>query len=839
VWHTPEVLTWDAWLVRQWRVAVAAGNAGAARQLLARSQQRALWQSVLHDLPAAATDPAAIGAHASALIRSATRATQSLLLLARQAMTEEEALLAAAITEVRRRCAAHGWLILELEPPGELGFLAHTTAPLILGQVQPTALQARCQQLYWSGRALMPALAEVLPAEPLLRRAQHLAAEIEACAQWCRVQLAAAPQRRLLVISACTDPSLRSQGAMLWRAIAEEEVASAPVQSSWLAVEGGESLHHQRLVADALIALEATADPVDTQQLLRLLRSPYLQFGTNAEQAALQEWFGTLGLARWQRAALREALSAVSGAMPAAARLLAWLSRCDALLPLRLQEVTTQWASRFSQCLQAAGFGVAAALDSRDLQRLTRWSELLDEFAALQSVLPALGVEAARAQLLQLARQAVHQAATGDAAITLAAVGHDPLVRYDGIWVLGLTENRWPEAPRPDPYVALSEQRRAQWPEAGVTQRRAQARWLLDRWRRSTSQLVLSHACLEGDLHHRPTALLPLAAEAWQLLEPESRATRESRAQPAVDAQLRPFTPEERARPLRSGVERLRIQQECAFRSQLQWRLGAEPPGRFTDGIPPRLRGTLLHSLLQGLWSELGDQRRLLALRPDEQLALAERHWQAAVQANRAAGAGWLDHAVLERERRRSLRLVSRLLDLDRDRADFSVQSCERDLRWSCAGASMRLRIDRIDQTADGQRVLIDYKSGEAGSIDLADGVPRPLQLAVYVTALAAAGERIDAAALLSLKSDDIGYAGVAATGNLLPGRVRSVDDWADVTRQWRTALEQLLLEHLQGPAPLASDTAVCRNCHLEALCRRSLDADDDRDSTAMTEADA
>ena len=120
-------------------------------------------------------------------------------------------------------------------------------------------------------------------------------------------------------------------------------------------------------------------------------------------------------------------------------------------------------------------------------------------------------------ELLQLAEQARHAARSSDSAITLTGDHGAPLAGYDGIWVLGLAEQRWPEAPRPDPYVPLSEQRRCNWDEAGARQRLEQAQWSLQQWRACAPELVLSHPRLEGDVHHRPSALPGLAQpHVWE-----------------------------------------------------------------------------------------------------------------------------------------------------------------------------------------------------------------------------------------------------------------------------------------------------------------------------------
>ncbi len=820
VWISPEILTWEAWLARQWRDAQLAARA-PARQLLGPAQERLLWEQVLRQLAPPGEDPELLRPHAAALMRSAVRATQSLLTLSRSAMTEEESLLATALRAVRSLCADRGLLSLRLAPPEDLGFLAPCLPPAIAGQQRLTALQQRLQDLYWPDAALLLAPADSRIATPSLFAAAHLEAEIAACARWCRELLQQDGAYRLLVVSAWSDPGAHTQGALLWREFAGGSAATVSDEQrrSLLAVEGGEPLHHQALVADALTALACLSEWIETPALLQLLRSPYFDFGTAGQCSALQLALGSWGLARWSPAALHAALIGQVDKLPAAARLQSWLDAARTLLREAPQRSATRWAETYSECLRLAGFAAATALESRDAQRLARWGELLDEFAGLDAVSTPLGAAAALAALQQQALQSTHQAATGDAAITLSTQMQDPLIRYDGIWVMGMTENRWPEPPRPDPYVALSEQRRFQWPEAGVAQRLQAARWQLGRWQASTDRLTLSFALQEGDVRHRPSAAVA-AAEAWIQLPAAPVEEIRSLATAAQDGGLPAIAAGDRTKPLRGGLARLSAQQECAFRAQAQWRLGADQPALLTDGIPSRLRGMLLHSLLEGIWQELREQQRLLQLTTAQQADLIARHWQGAVLGNAAAGAAWLAPQVLQRERVRAERLMERVLELDRQRAPFTVIQCERETLWNAGGASLRLRIDRIDDSA-GDRLLIDYKSGAAESIRLQEGELRPLQLAAYVAALADAGRPVSAAVLLSLKPADLKYAGAATNKQLLPGRIQEVADWPAAEAQWRIALARLMQEHIGGTVALAASLDACRYCHLPALCRR------------------
>lgn len=817
VWSTPSVHTWEAWLTRQWRAALQRG-AAPPLQLLGGSQERLLWEEVLAQLAGADGDEAAFTLHASALMRAATQATLSCIDPARSASSREERLLASALSGVRRLCATRGLLSLRLADAGALDFLAGTPAPLVVGEARLAPLLEELRRRHWSQDELLLPLPGTPPATPRLLRAADLEQELGACAAWCRAHVQHDPQARLLVLSACTEPSLAIQGALLWRALGSGHMPAPAARENWLAVEGGEPLLHQPLVADALAALGMldAGEGIDTGELLTLLRSPHFNFGSAADAASLAAWLGNTGLARFTRAALRDALRQAGPRCAAAAPLAAWLDELWHLPSTAARQPLTGWATRFAAVLDAAGFA-QASLDSRTQQRLARWHELLDEFASLDAVLAPVSAIAALRRLRQLAGQARHQPASADAAVTLSDHLADPVAGYDGIWVLGLADGRWPAPPRPDPWITLAEQRHARWIEASVTEQRAHALWALASWQQRCADLVLSYPEHEGDVTHRPTAVPgdgPWEAvqtpPATALLAQAIRATDEQ--MPAVDAGLL-------AAPLAGGSARLDAQQDCPFRAQARWRLGAEPPPMLGDGVPPSLRGRLLHALLNCLWERLGTQARLLALDAAAENALLEECWSTAVRTTREAA--WLAPAVMERERRRALGVTREVLVLERQRAPFTVAAREQALQWEGAGARLALRIDRVDE-CEGGTLLIDYKTGSPDTVGLHKGELKPLQLALYAAALAQTGRVVTGTTLLTLHPSEPAFSGAAAQDGLLPRGLRAVEEWEPAMQQWQQQLQQLMADHLTGSATLARDPAACRRCHLPALCRRA-----------------
>jgi len=494
-----------------------------------------------------------------------------------------------------------------------------------------------------------------------------------------------------------------------------------------------------------------------------------------------------------------------------------------------------EWAPRLLAALRQLGWHGARPLRSDEQQTVNRWHALLDEYSALGPWLAPSKAGEAVTTLADLAGERNFDAASVEAPVTITESHDDPLVRYDGIWVTGLDAAQWPPAPRPDVFIPLRLQVAAGVPWASAAAQTRAARESLAAWRSSTDRLVCSWARLEGDAHRSPSPLLTHLRERDEYISGATRvplATSLHRPDLETIEDVRGIRVDT-ARPVAGGVKSLTLQAECGFRSYGELRLAAEPLEEPAPGLDVRERGMLLHKALELVWIKLENHFRLTAtdaqvLRP----TIADSVAAAEMYVFRGYIPAELKPAV-EREKLRLERLIENLLDVERTRAPFTVETLEALREVSIAGGQFRLRIDRIDSIEGGGYAILDYKSGEPRSLRWRGEEVRDPQLLAYL--MAERGRNVLALANISLANGRAKFTGKSSHKGLLPGVAglpgmnpnkvppeEIAAAWETETGRWLHGLQMVAAAYLAGLAPVQPAPDVCRNCHLTTLCRRA-----------------
>ncbi|MBK8325203.1 MAG: PD-(D/E)XK nuclease family protein [Betaproteobacteria bacterium] len=657
--------------------------------------------------------------------------------------------------------------------------------------------------------------------------------EIEIAALWARARLAAAPSTgpgRLGIVV----PQLRER-----RGLIERIFARTLGDERLFDLSLGEPLTDRPLVDFALGWLEFASRPVELARVGRLLRSPFLG-GAEREldaRARLDAALRREGPPFLDLAALRDFLARTPQRrpLPACPDLDRRLEAVASLPRIPRTAVPHEWAQAFAARLAAAGFPGERSLDSGEFQTLEKWREALGRLGALGLVTARLDGRDALRQLRQVAAGTLFQPESGGAPVRILGVLESAGLPFDALWVSGLTDDAWPQAPRPHPLLPVSLQRRAGIPQSSADLSLALDRRITEGWSRAAGEVVFSWALADADRALAPSALvggvrqvapesLGAAAvptkrlalftagrepQAWEFLRDDDA--------PAIDPAA-----------VRGGTSILADQAACPFRAFAKHRLGAEPLESPEPGLDAADRGTLLHALMSRLWRDIGSHARLVAMPGEALAAIVDNAARIAVARVRADRPGRLDGPLADLERERLARVAFEWLAVDRDRPPFDVVHREDRVEMAAGPLTIAGRVDRVDRLASGALAVIDYKSGSPRVAGWIGDRPDDPQLPLYALAM---GDAVAAVAFARLKAGEFGFSGLAREEGLIPG-VPSVEghrgvarvagSWEELLAQWRASTDDLATRFARGESAVdpKRGLASCRHCELHPLCR-------------------
>lgn len=731
--------------------------------------------------------------------------------------------------EYRQRLGQRGWV-----DPATAQALVHAVAAApgieLVGFDRLTPLQAALAAR-WAEQGIDVRRAE----DPTGRgtagslRCLDAAAEIDAAARWAAALLDGDAGRRVAIVVPDLARRRDEVRRRIERVLAPETGLTGGPEPESRAFElaAARPLSRQPVVAAALDLLDAFLKPMDLQDLSRLLRNPFLAgAGTEAQARARLD----LRLRREPGTGLSLAELAARAAEGNCRLLAEALARGTAILsdwPEKSRP--TLCSENILRLLSALGWP-GASPGSVEHQAEQRWRGLVSEFGACDEFVGRVTRREAAGQLRDMAGRVLFEPQEIQAPLLVIDPESCAGMRFDAMWICGLDAGRWPPPATPDPFLPRDLQLRHEVPGASATLAAEEARVVLERLLGSAGQIVLSVPEMEGDAPLTPSPLLagipPAGAlEAWPAA---GVAATTFGARPVLeslaDRTLPPLGPGERPR---GGARLLELQAACPFRAQAELRLGARGLEEPVPGVDASERGDLVHRSLAVLWSELAGQAGLAALDAEGTRAAVRRAVSTALDGARQA-AGALMSRLLDLEAEWLEARILELVEADRARPPFEIESLERPLPAQIGPLTLELRPDRVDRLGDGSLVVIDYKTGAAAEVKAwLDERPRLPQLPAYVQAVGVGD--VAAVAFARVRNGDTGYVGLARSAGTVPGLgvpgarggPRGYASWEALLADWRRRLDSLAAEFAHGDARLAPDPATaCEYCQLGSLCR-------------------
>ena len=669
---------------------------------------------------------------------------------------------------------------LDDAPPAMQRFLTASRTPSLVLPAGPAAATTR----------LLP-LAGLSQAQPIANA--QAGEELAAAAAWTRECLARQPAGRIGVVVAGLGPAFGTIERRFNAAFAD---ISEP--ANHVNVSGGIPLAQEPVCRDALELLAFTADGLDHEGLRALAASPFLEL--------------TLPRRLPRRAALRDLPEA-----PGLGRL---------RHALETARRTRTWAKAARRILDSAAWA-GAALDSRELQAKRQFEQCLTDFAFAQDVGAIQSWHGAVSGLKQLASSRLFAPQSGDAPIQILGRAESIGLTFDHLWLAGMHHGGWPPVPEPNPLLPLAVQRAAGVPSLAFDQEFARAGRMTERWRHSARHLVASYATTaQGDAAPVQPSRLVRDFEPAAVDEVLGRPSLASNGHPWAQARRLSLveyidewagpTPQPDSETQPGGAAVVQDQSLCPFRAWARHRLGLWE-GSVADRFPNAAeRGAIMHKVLAELARRYPERDRLANVPADEVAGVIDG----------AMPAGdWPAH-YREREAKRLQKLVVEWLAKEGARPPFSVALVEEPHTIDIGGLRLSLRIDRIDEVndPDGRRgnLLIDFKTGQVSIYRWLGGRPEDPQLPLYALA---SKQPVHGLAYAQIRSGESRLMGVVDSA-AIAGRFTSAEHFAaksfdELVLDWRTTLTALAEQFQTGFAAVdPSRPAVCRRCHLHALCR-------------------
>jgi len=506
------------------------------------------------------------------------------------------------------------------------------------------------------------------------------------------------------------------------------------------------------------------------------------------------------------------------------------------------------WAQRFSSTLRILGFPGERSQSSVHYQVTEALEKLVDRFAQLSSVLGLIDAREALSWFGRLARATIFQpqrdvASRLDVLGLLEAEGG----QWDGVWLLGLSDEAFPAAPNPNPFIPVSALSRSSAPRSTAERELLWAQRMFEHLCTVAPDVMTSFARRDGERELRPSPVLKSATEVENTSKLATAVIGSIELEMFEDSQG-PVVAE--GEVIKGGASLLATQARNPLWAFFLYRLGVKGLKPYADAPAKTIRGSFIHKILERLWSELKDQKALQNCLANDSLHQLLR--DIAIDAA-AAELAQLPEVLRIMEIERDLPLIRQWLELECLRAPFVVSGVEVTQQLNLGMNKLEVVIDRIDELEDGTHVVIDYKSSRALTSVLKDWDgerPAEVQLPIYagilleqakdansLTALmlvqihakqnhTANNEKTKSVA--GLASVDIGVAGVL----ILPDEKEfSGRDWLGAMTKMQHDIQVLTKEFVTGCArneSLRKDDLIY--CDIKPLLRyfdRDEDADD------------
>ena len=586
-------------------------------------------------------------------------------------------------------------------------------------------------------------------------------------------------------------------------------------------ISAGKSLALYPVIHTALQILKLPKSPMALADLSNLIRSPFIAHA-KSEQFSRARLVSKLYKDNIAQISLQELLQ-----HPETARC---PDLCDALqavlknMPVKKNlHPLSVWVNIFMQRLNHGGWPGERSLNSPEYQTAETWLKILADFVSFEQMLGPVNYYDALHYLVYLTTAQIYQPESPETNIQILGALEAAEISFDYLWVMGLDDTNWPQAPKPNPFIPQRLQKTLNMPHATAERELAFTQELTAQLRRGGDTVIFSYAMQLEDMQLRVSPIIADIPEmsVTDLILAEYHAPDQqifaTRAMETLSDELAPAIGENEK--VSGGTTIFKNQAACPFKAFAISRLQARKLEPVTLGLRPTERGNILHKAMELLWHQLGDQQQLKALSAEEEQELIAHCIEESIDEH-VANKSKSNRYYLTLEAQRLQKLISQWLWREKERPFFSIKSLEQKQVTSFGNIPLTVCADRIDSLPGGQEIIIDYKTSKQLSISAWYGErPDEPQLPLYCVLNA---EKTGGIMFARVNPMIMKWEGVSAEPLQIKGVKTSEISWAEQIGEWRNTLANLAANFYRGDAKVdpKKNQQTCKQCHLQTLCR-------------------
>lgn len=839
-WRTPDILPALSWIAQLWQEAV--GQTFTPSPLLLNpAQEQFLWEKIV--LYTKESEQLLQIAEAAELAKSAWGLLKQWQVDIHQPLfrsAEDYAALYQWALAFEKQCAENNWIDTASLPDAVVANIqAETTIPpkriILIGFTEQSPqlkkLLYACEQK--GSHILHFDTLSATTSECQLISLTDTEKEIQTMARYAKSRWRENPEATI----GCVIPSLDKTRDRVMQIFSEvfapDNALSIEAKTCPFNISAGKRLSQYPLINTALQLLFLYKKNIPLETLGYLLASPFLGEG-ETERMKRATFDSLLRKANITYLDLRvstqktdeKTLSLANQCPHLAKRLRLFLTNIENASTLLSY---TAWADFFNQQLTLLGWPGERSLNSEEYQVVESWMKLLADYTSLDLITQPVNLTQALHTLQKMAANAIFQPKTPDAPIQVLGMLEAAALPFDYLWIAGLDDVSWPPEPRPNPFIPKRLQRELNMPHATAERELLFCQLLLKQFTQSAQHIIFSHAEKEDELELQASPLIKqyatLTLEALSLETyhiPAMRIHETHKIETLIDNQAPALLTDEK---VHGGVNVIKQQALCAFKAFSECRLHAQELEKPLPGLRAKDRGNLIHKTLERVWNKLADHATLLHLPQQELDSLINECIHHALETTAHARHDYPEYLGLEKQR--LYHLIHDWLTLEKQRPPFKVINNEKTSQLTIDRLALTVRIDRVDELADGKKLIIDYKTGKNSDINswFSERPDEP-QLPLYALldsdhtvgitfAQVASGETC----FKGLSHYSLDIKGIKPIAEIKKATALS---WNEQLAQWHTTLSQLSHDFCEGMAEVNPKEAAqtCLWCALKPLCR-------------------